>query len=59
MKNIEDNNTLTFIVDGKANKHQIKGAVKKMYEVEVVKVNTLVRSVIYFSLFSFSPSLSH
>ncbi|KAB0388514.1 hypothetical protein E2I00_009675 [Balaenoptera physalus] len=30
MKKIEDNNTLVFIVDGKANKHQIKQAVKKL-----------------------------
>ena len=32
MKKIEDNNTLVFIVDVKANKHQIKQAVKKLYE---------------------------
>ena len=30
MKKTEDNNTLVFIVDGKANKHQIKQAVKKL-----------------------------
>merc|ERR1719385_451707 len=39
MKKIEDNNTLVFIVDVKSNKHQIKSAVKKLYEIEVVKVN--------------------
>merc|ERR1712080_43959 len=43
MKKIEDNNTLVFIVDILANKPQIKSAVKKMYEVEIEKVNTLVR----------------
>merc|ERR1711929_36271 len=43
MKKIEDNNTLVFIVDIKANKPKIKAAVKKMYEVEVAKVNTLIR----------------
>merc|ERR1719385_677673 len=32
MKKIEDNNTLVFIVDVKSNKHQIKSAVKKLYE---------------------------
>merc|ERR1712142_1079080 len=37
MKKIEDNNTLVFIVDVKSNKHQIKSAVKKLYEIEVVK----------------------
>merc|ERR1712001_22560 len=37
MKKIEDNNTLVFIVDIRANKPKIKAAVKKMYEVEVAK----------------------
>lgn len=43
MKKIEDNNTLVFIVDIKANKRQIKDAVKKLYDVQAVKVNTLIR----------------
>ncbi|XP_068929592.1 large ribosomal subunit protein uL23-like [Petaurus breviceps papuanus] len=43
MKKIEDNNTLVFIVDVKANKHQIKQAVKKLYDISVAKVNTLIR----------------
>ena len=43
MKKIEDNNTLVFIVGVKANKHQIKQAVKKLYDIEVAKVNTLIR----------------
>lgn len=43
MKKIEENNTLVFIVDVKANKRQIKGALKKLYDVECVKVNTLIR----------------
>jgi large subunit ribosomal protein L23Ae len=43
MKKIEENNTLVFIVDVKANKRQIKAALKKLYDVETVKVNTLVR----------------
>ncbi|XP_067886470.1 large ribosomal subunit protein uL23-like [Heterodontus francisci] len=43
MKKFEDNNTLVFIVDIKANKHQIKQAVKKLYDIDVAKVNTLVR----------------
>ncbi|KAK7797348.1 hypothetical protein U0070_002064 [Myodes glareolus] len=34
MKKIEDNNTLVFIVDVKANKHQIKQAVKKLYDID-------------------------
>ena len=43
MKKIEDNNTLVFIVDLKANKRQIKEAVSKMYEIKAEKVNTLIR----------------
>jgi len=43
MKKIEDNNTLVFIVDLKANKPQIKAAVKKLYNIDVSKVNTLIR----------------
>uniref|UniRef100_A0A8D2IGH0 Large ribosomal subunit protein uL23 n=1 Tax=Urocitellus parryii TaxID=9999 RepID=A0A8D2IGH0_UROPR len=40
MKKTEDNNTLVFIVDVKANKHQIK---QKLYDIDVAKVNTLIR----------------
>merc|ERR1719238_574386 len=43
MKKIEDNNTLVFIVDKRANKPMIKMAVKKLYDIEVQKVNTLIR----------------
>lgn len=43
MKKIEENNTLVFIVDTKANKRQIKLALKKLYDVDTVKVNTLIR----------------
>jgi len=43
MKKIEDNNTLVFIVNIKANKPQIKMAVKKLYDIDVAKVNTLIR----------------
>jgi large subunit ribosomal protein L23Ae len=38
MKKIEDNNTLVFIVDVKANKPQIKSAVRKLYNIEAQKV---------------------
>ena len=31
-----------FIVEVKANKHQIKQAVKKFYEIDLAKVNTLI-----------------
>lgn len=46
MKKIEENNTLVFICDVKANKRQIKEALKKLYDVDCVKVNTLIRCVI-------------
>ncbi|XP_036609615.1 60S ribosomal protein L23a-like [Trichosurus vulpecula] len=42
MKKTEDNNTLVFIVDVKANKHQIEQAVKKLCDINVAKVNTLI-----------------
>merc|ERR1719464_2540676 len=43
MKKIEDNNTLVFLTNIKANKHQIKSAVQKLYDINVTKVNTLIR----------------
>ncbi|KAK0449381.1 ribosomal protein L23/L15e core domain-containing protein [Armillaria borealis] len=43
MKKIEEHNTLVFIVDIKSNKRQIKDAVKKLYDVQAAKVNTLIR----------------
>ncbi|CAI4211436.1 unnamed protein product [Parascedosporium putredinis] len=43
MKKIEENNTLVFIVDVKANKAQIKLALKKLYDIDTVKINTLIR----------------
>ncbi|KAM3963386.1 LOW QUALITY PROTEIN: ribosomal protein L23A [Aphomia sociella] len=43
MKKIEDNNTLVFIVHTSSNKHHIKAAVKKLYDINVAKVNTLIR----------------
>ena len=42
MKLIEDSNTLVFIVDIKANKRQIKAAVRELYNIECEKVNTLI-----------------
>jgi large subunit ribosomal protein L23Ae len=42
MKKIEENNTLVFVVDLRANKRQIKDAVKKLYDVDAAKVNTLI-----------------
>jgi hypothetical protein len=48
MKKIEDHNTLVFITHLRANKPQIKSAVKKLYKVEVASVNTLIRFVIFW-----------
>ena len=45
MKKMEENNTLVFIVDIKANKAQIKAALKKLYDIDTVKINTLIRYV--------------
>lgn len=46
MKMIEENNTLVFIVDVKSNKRQIKAALKTLYDVETIKLNTLIRYVL-------------
>ena len=43
MKKIEENNTLVFVCDVKANKRQIKQALKTLYDVDVLKINTLIR----------------
>lgn len=43
MKKIEDNNTLVFQVHVRANKNHIRAAVRKLYDIKVSKVNTLVR----------------
>jgi Ribosomal protein L23 len=46
MKKIEENNTLVFIVNVKSNKRQIKQALKKLYDVDTVKINTLIRYIL-------------
>ena len=51
MKKIEENNTLVFVCDVKANKRQIKQALKTLYDVETVKINTLIRYVGFFLVF--------
>ena len=43
MKKIEDHNTLVFVTALTASKQQIKSAVKKLYNVDVSKINTLIR----------------
>ena len=43
MKKIEENNTLVFIVDVRADKAKIRRAVKEMYDIQCKKINTLVR----------------
>ncbi|KAJ1911999.1 60S ribosomal protein L25 [Tieghemiomyces parasiticus] len=43
MKAIEEQNTLTFLVDLKSNKHHIRSAIKELYDVEAIRVNTMVR----------------
>lgn len=39
---MEEQNTLAFIVNPKANKKQIKWAIEKLFEVKVEKVRTLI-----------------
>lgn len=46
MKKIEDNNTLVFLTHLRANKHHVRAAVRKLYDIKVAKVNLLIRWVI-------------
>lgn len=39
---VEKENKLVFIVDEKANKNKIKKGIEELFEVKVVKVNTLI-----------------
>ncbi|MHA1718766.1 MAG: 50S ribosomal protein L23 [Promethearchaeota archaeon] len=39
---IEDQNKLVFIVERSANKYQIKQAIENLYNVKIVKINTLI-----------------
>jgi large subunit ribosomal protein L23 len=41
---IEKNNTLTFMVDLRANKLRIKEAIEKLFDVKVEKVNIFITS---------------
>ena len=41
VKLIETENKITFIIDGRANKNDVRRAVEELYEVEVWKVHTL------------------
>merc|ERR1712146_3896 len=43
MKKIEDNNTLVFIVDKRADKKKIREAVMLMYDIQCKKINTMIR----------------
>ena len=43
MKKIEDNNTLVFIVDQRADKKKIREAVSMMYDIQCKKINTMIR----------------
>ncbi|ODV90281.1 hypothetical protein CANCADRAFT_26434 [Tortispora caseinolytica NRRL Y-17796] len=43
VKELESSNTLVFQVDIKANKYQIKQAMKNLYNVDAAKINTLIR----------------
>ena len=39
---MESDNKLTFIVDLKANKQEIKKAIEELFQVKVTKVNTII-----------------
>jgi large subunit ribosomal protein L23 len=39
---IEDQNKLVFIVERTANKYKIKQAIESLYNVKIIKINTLI-----------------
>ena len=41
VKLIETENKITFIIDARANKNDVRRAVEELYEVDVLKVHTL------------------
>jgi len=41
---IQEENKLVFIVNRKANKHQIKRAIEELFDVEIEKINTMITS---------------
>ncbi|EPZ34567.1 60S ribosomal protein L23a-like protein [Rozella allomycis CSF55] len=43
MQMIENERTLVFVCDVRANKRQIRDAVKKLYDVQAARINTLIR----------------
>ena len=42
IKNIEDNNTLVFVVNKRSNKKMIKQSIQQLYKIKIKKVNTLI-----------------
>jgi len=50
LKKIEDSNTIVFIVHVKSNKHQIRAAIKKLYDVDVLKVRFTIIHLIFPSI---------
>ncbi|KAJ4455340.1 putative 60S ribosomal protein L25 [Paratrimastix pyriformis] len=43
MQQVENHNTLVFIVDRRANKCQIRRAIQSLYSVKADRINTLIR----------------
>ena len=39
-----EDNIFVFIMDVQVNQHQIKQAVKKLYDIDVAEANTLIRT---------------
>ena len=39
---MDSENKLIFFVDRKAKKHEIKKAIEKIYDVKIIKINTLI-----------------
>lgn len=59
MKKIEDNNTLVFLTHLRANKHHVRAAVRKLYDIKVAKVNLLIRYVLQIAFTNFNRHQCH
>ncbi|KAK1347061.1 hypothetical protein QTO34_000924 [Cnephaeus nilssonii] len=57
MEEARRNKTLVFIVDVKANKHQIKQAVKELYDIDVAKVPPDLQNEVLVSLLQTDPDV--
>lgn len=52
---MESENKLTFIVDKKAKKQEVKKAIEDMFKVKIIKINTLIHKGMKKAYIKLSP----